>query len=750
MNETIPTLPPELNAALSTFFYAEQTPDTDFAARLEKQLLQRQSKLRSSETKTHPSPLGNHRSIWTTMRTRPILAIITVLLTLLCLTGIVYAVAHLAGFIPGIGFVKDVQSVLATPVSVERQIDPTPIAGLASDAITPDSSTPIASQSRKGITVTIEQAVAEADRLVVAYKVTGLPADFWEPKPIQESSGGEPEEPPVDEVHLPDGTDLKFLGGGGCGGASDMVTSWLSCKLIFSPLPEGVNEFTLEIHRLEMASPGELPENWQIPISMTPVNAASIASNVQEPDLSSQTVNGITLQLLKVSQGPTQTAFQFGIKWQGQDRFVHHTAPITLQDELGRYYILSSGPDNGTISTLPSLITTPIATDQPLTFTLKWVIMAANGQANLHFDPGKDARLGQEWAMDEKINAGGFDLHFIKARLKNGSDGSIMLEFDIEAPEGVTGINLIPNAQSSTSEFGYDKVRGIMVSRVSLPAIPTGPIDLDVAEVFYKVSGPWQITWVPKKMDFSTASPPTPVPTRIAGPAATPFPNEPLLSDLQALLQRADTNNPSGPGWIHQVTDQDQTEVTGDLDTGDLLELPPHTRVDAWYLVDKNGYAQTTIYIRKTLDGKFLSADIYDGIYDFSLPEGRGSVGDSLYLEKPTFDSGLFSTMNGYLSEGGTIRRENTVLAGIPCQMYEVTLHYDPSQVFSDKEVPAKATIYSAWVNTASGKVMQIQGRTEYTNGITSVDETIQFVSLEKVDTLPEEPRQLLDSVILP
>ena len=61
------------------------------------------------------------------LRTRPIMAVIAVILALLLLTGIAYAVGRLTGFIPGIGFVQDVHSVLETPVIVQREMIVTPL-----------------------------------------------------------------------------------------------------------------------------------------------------------------------------------------------------------------------------------------------------------------------------------------------------------------------------------------------------------------------------------------------------------------------------------------------------------------------------------------------------------------------------------------------------------------------------------------------------------------------------------------------
>jgi len=751
-------LPSNLEVAMRQF-YAMEEPEPAFAAHLKAQLCQRHSELVPSSQKSHHSFLDMKRSLVQRMRTRPIMTMTTVILTLLFLTGIVYAVTRSVGFVPEIGFVKDVQSVLETPVVAKRQIMHTPTVEPTNDVNPSDTPVPVTTQNRDGITITVEQAVAEVNRLVIAYKITGLPPDIFSPERSQAVSGEQIEEPIPEQVRLPDGTYLNFMGGGNCEGAGDSVTSWVACRIIFSPLPEGLYDFTLEIHRLQNASPGELPEDWQIPIHLTPVSSSesSAPSELQEPDLHSQSIEGITLRLLKASQGPAQTAFQFGLEWEGQNNIVHHTAPITLQDDQGRYYILSGGPepgnyssDNPNFSTLSSLVTVPLNTSELLTFQLDWITMTAMGPTNLPFDPGKDAKPGQEWLLDEKINVGGFDLFFTKARLKKDLDGSITFEFDIEAPDGVVGVGLSSNADSFSTESGYDKGNGMLVSRITLPVLPVQPITFQVSEVLYKVNGPWEITWQPEPVNFLADLTVTPAPTRM--PAATPTiaSDNPLLSDLQALLKHAEADNPRGPGWVHQVMEIDLPESTNVLDTGDLPEQPLHTRVEAWYHLDEKGYVRTTVYIRKTPDGKFLSADIDNGIYHFSIPEGRGSIGEDIYLAKPSYDLNLLSTMNSYVMEGGMLRKESSVVDGISCQLYQATHPYDPPQLFYGEAASVRAVIYSACVDPVNGKVLQVQSQMEYEDGTSLTKGTTRFVSLEKVDVLPDEVRQLLEQIVMP
>ncbi len=744
MREIEPNPPPELRSTLDAYHTASQ-PDSAFAERLEAQLRKLHAGLiaRPQTASFHPSRLRS--SFMLSLRTRPMLALLAALLALLLLTGIAYAVGRLTGFIPGIGFVDDVQSILETPIVVSRTLEATapaaspggagtPMPRIASEIIFEGTETtpaeldtaapvgPISSQERQGITLTIEQVVSEADRLVIAYQISGLPADIFGPERAEKFAAEANEEDPfLVNVHLPDGSVLNLADGGHCSGGGDGVTSWLSCRLVRSPLPEGVNQFTLEMQRLPNALPGELPENWAIPIRLTPLTPAQGVNAVQNLDLRSPQINGVTMRLIKAFQTSSETAFQLAMEWEGSNRFIHHTAPITLQDAQGRYYILTGGPDGGAYSienpnysSLPSVVTSPVDGSSPLTFRLDWAILSISGAAVddpagapvLRVDAGQSASIGQEWRIDQTIQAGGFSLHFTQARLKPGQDGSVILEIDAQPLPGITSLNLFPTEGASSYEAGYDKARGVLVSRISLPALPIKPLDLYISEILYKVDGSWEITWQPQPMAITTVKP-TPAPTRMAPPAPTLVPDQPLLEEFQAL--RASAQVPGGPGWVHQVMQVEQAEPVGTLDTGDLPEQPLLYRTDAWFLLDQEGYIRTTIYLRKTLDGRLLGADIDSGLYHFSLPEGRGGIGQDLYVAKPSYDWDQRSYFNSVVSGGGTLRQENGAVDGKSCQLYIGTVPYDPPMVFSNEPLPVQAMIHSACIDPENGTVLQTQ-----------------------------------------
>ena len=95
------------------------------------------------------SRLNTRSSFMQTLRARPGMVIVIVLLALSLLTGVAYAIGKSLGYIPGIGVVD--QSVpirvLAEPVTVEQQ----------------------------GISVTVSKVVADLTRTFVSYRVDGIP-----------------------------------------------------------------------------------------------------------------------------------------------------------------------------------------------------------------------------------------------------------------------------------------------------------------------------------------------------------------------------------------------------------------------------------------------------------------------------------------------------------------------------------------------------------------------------------------------
>jgi len=153
MNEINTILPPNLDAVLNKF-YAAQEPDAIFAGHLEAQLRQRQRELVSQKQKFRFSFADKRRAMIQKLRTQPILAFFFAILTLLALTGIVYAVGRLTGFIPGFGFTAEGETVYVLAEPVES--------------------------SAGGITLHVDQAVSGEDQFWIKLTAEGEGLSEWD------------------------------------------------------------------------------------------------------------------------------------------------------------------------------------------------------------------------------------------------------------------------------------------------------------------------------------------------------------------------------------------------------------------------------------------------------------------------------------------------------------------------------------------------------------------------------------------
>jgi hypothetical protein len=140
-----------------------------------------------------------------TLRARPALMILLVLLSLILLTGVVYAVGRSLGYVPGVGLVDQEHGIriLSTPVSA------------GSDQIT----------------FTIKQVVADATHTFISYQVDGIST--------QDNISSACTDSPA--LQLADGRKLDFLSGG-AGGMESIAGEPMvyETSYTFPPLPAGV------------------------------------------------------------------------------------------------------------------------------------------------------------------------------------------------------------------------------------------------------------------------------------------------------------------------------------------------------------------------------------------------------------------------------------------------------------------------------------------------------------------------------
>ena len=184
------------------------------------------------------------------LRTHPLAVILLVLFILLVLSGVVYALGRSLGYIPGFGVVDQnvPMRILAEPVS----------------------------QTRDGITITIDEILLTSDKMFLTVTAENIPNNLM--LPMSDTTTVTCEGNWV--YQLPDGSQLKFEREGGNGSEEPFDNGDLT-KLSYRgrgyaklSVPININEITdITLHIPCVTSDilaGSLPENWEFHLKFIP------------------------------------------------------------------------------------------------------------------------------------------------------------------------------------------------------------------------------------------------------------------------------------------------------------------------------------------------------------------------------------------------------------------------------------------------------------------------------------------------
>ncbi|MCJ7626318.1 MAG: DUF4179 domain-containing protein, partial [Anaerolineaceae bacterium] len=165
------------------------------------------------------------------LHARPAISIIILVFALSLLSGVVYAVGHSLGYIPGIGIVEQ-----DTPIRVLTQ--------------------PVVAE-QDGITLTVTDAVLSSEKSIVLYTLENVP---WDILSHQEDEPGCFMMP---FLRLPNGDTLTSSEGGGYQN---------QIRAVYPPIPAGVNEATFVLPCIMNSLPGLGPKNWELPLHFGPAS----------------------------------------------------------------------------------------------------------------------------------------------------------------------------------------------------------------------------------------------------------------------------------------------------------------------------------------------------------------------------------------------------------------------------------------------------------------------------------------------
>lgn len=701
MIEMMPTLPPNLDTTLNQF-YAVTQPDPAFAARLEAKLRQRHEEMISSEKKSRFPRLSMQRSFMQTLRTHPILALFLAILALLVLTGMVYALSRLTGFIPGFGFTSDGSSVYVLAEPMER--------------------------TSGSITLNVNQAVNDGERFWVELTANGLSerGDFASAF-----------------ILLPDGKKIQST----IGGSVDLIDGGARLSFLFPPITGQPNEVALLVEGLG-------GQDFDLILILRPVKGGEIVPAPLEGTtrMQSEAHNGVRLVLDHVAVDSSKTVFQASLHYDQPDTWVGGPWGVTLSDASGALYPLTNiTPDTMTSGDTYVYQTVPFTGDEQLVLTLvtfppsdtlpMFMDFSGNSPA-FTFDPGANPHEGQRWELNQPLSAGGFDLKVVSSTLI----GKSSLSFEMEPGPSVTGVMFTSNDPLvSGLSGGVPAPGGNIKAEMTFSRFPEHPFDVRLMRIYYKAKGSWQIHWQPPAAPTAGA----PTPTRTTAPTLPQLPtstlatSDPILLEVQQLAQKFDAPFQQGPGWVHVVKETITHPQAGQT------YPPPYLKSELWYEVDGEGYVVRFVWLDYNDAGQLIQQTATVGDYSVNFTNGfSGFNNGTRYL----FSMDMLTQDINAAREYGSrvIREDSTCENGKPCLLITLLDTFPAPWQISGEAQAFSGSGRRVWVDMETGQQVKDQSFWLVEDGSESITSTSNNVLVEEVDTPPQSVLDMLARVIVP
>jgi hypothetical protein len=420
------------------------------------------------------------KSLMQTIRTRPLVVVVMTIVALLLLSGVVYALERSLGYISGLGVVD--QSVpirvLAEPVTMQKQ----------------------------GITISVSKVVADSMHTFISYRVEGLPLD----------EKGRPVCATLPQVRLADGTSLKDqTGSGGSGAQKSGNTIAYEEKKIFSPIPNGMNQATLELPCI--LPDGSALENFELPLNLVPapVGYATPAAEVAVTADSAENETGLHLEKVLELEASYILIGKFTDAGDLPGPLYMTTSSDSeylprIEDANGNpipFKVRGDArpdPDWDVAYYWAYEISKPIVA--PLKITVDRVDIRKHSTAQFQFDTGDHPQVDQEWKFNQPVKVGAytFTLDTITF-IGNGyvlrlsyDNLPISVSFYVDIMDTLSNPFQFDGRNGEQNQVGNKTLDTITLTSENPP--PTGKLivewQLDEA---VPQAGPWSLTWTPSK-----------------------------------------------------------------------------------------------------------------------------------------------------------------------------------------------------------------------------------------------------------
>jgi hypothetical protein len=422
-------------------------------------------------------------SLMTTLRARPLTAILLALFLLAILSGVAYAIGRSFGFSPTTGIVEtSALRMLAESRLLERD----------------------------GVRVSVTQAAVDSNHTVIQYQV-----EWLTPPPVDAEFDTTCQGTPT--LMLPDGS----LVGQGVAAADGkgVLENGYWYRLEFPPIAVGQNDVNLVLPCLAPLIPGPLPRDWQFPLQLVPWDGTpfapvyqvptktAIPSPVaQRPTLSAPDY-GITFTLEQVIELESGYIFEGSATWTDANIQPYSVSPYSahLTDSTGRVIPLEWAPSQTTPSDPMqnrwAFQSAEKPTAFPLTLTLDGYTFSLMTQASFPLDLGANPQPGQIWTLNLDLPVAGHTLHVDSATWANAPDMT-MLEFSLSSDDSVIGAMLFDlqntSGQGGGGGGGGEPQPGPFTATVYYEnGFPSGVTQITVASLQIVVKTPWETTWQP-------------------------------------------------------------------------------------------------------------------------------------------------------------------------------------------------------------------------------------------------------------
>ncbi len=391
------------------------------------------------------------------------LALALVLLAVIALFAIgpqrvLAQIRSLLAYVPGIGFTETAEAYMLTAPVVE---------------------------TRAGVTLHVEQVLAEADRTIVVLNVEGL--DRQEQGQYLYNSF----------LRLPDG---KVLTEQGFSADLDQTT------LVFGGLPQGVSQVELVWSDNLARDWSQLPQQaWAIPLVLEPARGLEALKMAASYPLENTRLayEDMIIQVTEVSQGLDQTTIRLELLWPANSgRMPFYIGRATLKDDLGTNYeriwdipwdeqaqpietVVPEAPTPGVYQGVhQTLAFRPgVPSARSFALTLDRITLREQVEADFTLDLGSSPQIGDHLPLDVSFEAAGVPLHIngaqvVEAEIDNAGGTArkqAALEFTLDPlPKDerrvVNWVNFrSPQiSQYLSADYSKDPVTGIAVLRLPL------------------------------------------------------------------------------------------------------------------------------------------------------------------------------------------------------------------------------------------------------------------------------------------